>query len=357
MPIDATFDSICELPGPPPTIGTDGDRTYTRLFRVITRSDVNPIGPLSACYCPGLPALLSTYADYNSTETDPLALLRNYQPDRHPADVRQFIITCNYDTTRPQPANSGGLQGPAVPSKPGTGGGSSDDPTKLLPRLRTGVEIVQLPFKFDQQSAGAIVDADGVVINADNLTRFCNTAGENFAAGVSYPYAMRSYSVSFYRADDSSPVNLGNTVNNATWGLASAKTMLCKPWTTSLEYFGVTGFWLYNFEFVYDPLFLHRFTVLNAGFRELVDPVPFYQGVADGVRQLKDIKIADQNGVLTRTSVEWPLNRNGQAIRDPGLNGQNLLYYRANKYPTGNFANLPTYLGAAWDLDNTFGFA
>lgn len=309
--------------------------TFGRRFRVYTRYDIAPIGPILAITCPGIPAYYSSYEDFTTGETVPNALMTEYIPEPQP-NPREWIIECSYTTNLPRPNNGGGLNSPNSPSHPSGGSSNPDDPTQLLPKLSKSVEVLKVPYKFDPQDDAHFVDATGSILGGGfSFSRYCNTAGENFAAGAVIEIPLPVFNVSIYYADDADVTIHSNSVNDATWSGKPACSWLCKPWTTSREKFANNWYWLRNYSFVLDTIFYHRFTVLNAGFRQLENPVAFNNNIS--VRKLVDIYTGTP---LARTSVEWPLGSTGQIITDPGRDGSNLVYARFNRTRKSNFSTI-----------------
>lgn len=297
-----------------------------RRFRVITSPDEPIPGPAVVTACPDIPALGTPYVDFSTQEIIPGAILIDYDAEEqsHP---REWIVTCLYSTQQPAPVNGGGLQSGPTPSRPGGSGGGSgtnpDDPTQLLPKVSTGYEIVRIPYRKDPQAAARWTFSNGVPL-LGLFENYANSAGERFAAGTSYEIAIETFSVSMYLADWTNYDAVNNAVNFAEWDGFEPRSMLLKPVRQTRERFGSQWFWLNQFEFVYDPRFFHTFSVLNAGFRELTNPLA---AGATGPRVLRDITINGQ-----KTSVEWPLEINGQKITDPGADGVDLVYAEFNKY-------------------------
>lgn len=340
MPLpNATHQSCCEIKGRTARLSF-GEWTFQRKFRVITLAAQPPRGPIWATQCEGIPPYFSSYVDFSTGELVPNALLHEYVPEET-GNVREWIINCEYSTNLPTAPNSGGLQSPNTPNQPGGGGGGGgssnpNDPTQLLPKLSRSVEIAKVPYKFDPQDDAVFKDANGnLLMGGFRFSRFCNTAGENYAAGAFLELPLQSYNVGIYYATDADPTTHSSTVNNGLWSGKVGGSWLCKPWTTSREKFGSTWYWLRNYSFVYDPIFFHRFTVLNAGFRQLENPVA--PNNAFTARKLIDIVTGTP---AVRTSVEWPLNLFGQPIIDPGQGGANLIYGQFNKFPKSNFSTI-----------------
>lgn len=337
MPLPSPYLSIEEKQMRSARVGSQ-QWEFERIFRVITREDQPPLGPIAAIQCPGIPALGTAYRDFNSNEYVPWALLFDY--DAQPVNNQyQWDIVCKYSTLERSPRNGGGLQSPPTPGMPNTGGGGSnpDDPTQLLPKVRTGVEIVKVPYVYDPQGLARYKNRNNQTLGGNfNFSRFANTAGDRFAVSATVDIPLRTYQISLYYTLDRNPSTLGMTVNNADWDGFGARKLLCKFWNTSRERFGTSWYWLHNYEFVYDPYFLHTFTILNSGFRQLQNPLN--ANMPDTFpRKLIDIQTT--NGV--RTSVEWPLDFRGKVIEDPGFDQSNLIWAEFNKYPSSNFNGLP----------------
>lgn len=336
MPLPSPYLSIEEKQMRSARVGSQ-QWEFERIFRVITREDQPPLGPIAAIQCPGIPALGTAYRDFISNEYVPWALLFDY--DAQPVNNQyQWDIVCKYSTLERSPRNGGGLQSPPTPGMPNTGGGGSnpDDPTQLLPKVRTGVEVVKIPYFKDPQGLARFKDKDDGTLANFNFSRYMNTAGDRFSAGATLDYPMRTYLVSLYYTADRSPATHGYSVNNADWDGFTARTLLCKTWTTSRERFGTSWYWLHNFEFVYDPVYKHTFTLLNSGFRQLQTPIG--ANFPDNFpRKLIDI----QTGPGIRTAVEWPLDFNGRMIDNPGNNQSNFIWAEFNKFKSSNFSTLP----------------
>lgn len=335
MPLPPPWESVCELKPLPAQIGLQEWR-FSRRFRVITLESLPPLGPIVVTSAPGIPPFGSAYIDFASNELVPSAILVNYGTEIEGGNPREWVVTCEYSTQQNQPVNSGGLQSPPSPRSPSGGGGSSpDDPTQFLPKVSVGAEIIRIPYRFDPQfnnvdQGGRFTDANrNTIAGGFPIGKYANTTGESFAAGASYEIALETYRVALYRTDYVSYNDINNCVNSIPWDGFDSRTVLVKPVNQSRERFGLSWYWLHSFDLVYDPYFMHTFTVLNAGFRELTNPLGPLQV---GVRNLRDITNA---GV--RTSVEWPLNASGQKITDPGANGANLIYAEFNKHPSQDF--------------------
>lgn len=338
MPLPPPWESVCELKPLPAQIGLQEWR-FSRRFRVITLESLPPLGPIVVTSAPGIPPFGSAYIDFASNELVPAAILVNYGTEIEAGNPREWVVTCEYSTQQNQPVNAGGLQSPPSPRSPSGGGGSSpDDPTQFLPKVSVGAEIIRIPYRGDPQAdgvtrGGRFKTADGTTIGGAfyfPLRYYVNSACESFAASASFEIALDTYHVSIYRNDyyDYSYVN--NRVNLVEWDGIRERSLLLKPVRQSRERFGSSWYWLHSFDFVYDPVFFHTFTVLNAGFREVETAVA---PLNDVPRELIDIK--DEKGV--RTSVEWPLNKDGKKILDPGPEGGNLIYVEFNKNKAEDF--------------------
>lgn len=343
MPISSYHDHIEELRPGPPSFGLE-EWNLTRRFRVIGRSEIPPIDGTMATACPGIPPFYSSYFDFSANVTIPNAILVGYEADPQ-ENAREWIITCRYSTRLPATQNAGGLQTPSTASQsPQSGSSNPADLTQLLPRLSKSVETIKLPYKFDPQDDAFFTNSDGGILPVNNQTfrlrRFCNSTGENFAAGASIDYNLTVYRVSFYKTYDVNVYEHGGCVNENVWDEYDAKSIYCKPPTSSRELVANNLFWLWNYELVWDPIYLHRFTLLNAGFRELKNALRVDQ---NGVRELQDIILPTS---ATKTSVEVPLDINGKAIYDPGIDGGNLVFCNFNKYPTADFSTMPFTLSA-----------
>jgi hypothetical protein len=330
MALPPQYESICELPNRPARLGLQ-EWSFTRRFRVITAGSLPPLGPAAATSCPGIPPYGASYVDFISNETVPTATLIDYEPEPQ-SNPREWIISCIYSTRQLAPSNTGGLQSPPSPSKPGGSGSSNpDDPTQLLPKVSVGSETIRIPYRFDPQGAGRFKDAnENTLPGGFPIVRYANSACESFASGASFEIALETFSISVYRTTYTNYTTINNTVNQNKWGTFPSRTQLLKPIRQSRELFGGTWYWLNQYDFVYDPFFFHTFTVLNAGFREITNPLG---PLTVAARTLRDIT---NNGV--RTSVEWPLNMSGQKIMDPGANGQNLIYVEFNKHRASTFS-------------------
>lgn len=337
MPLSAYHEYIEEVRPPAASIGFE-EWTLYRKFRVVGRADVPPLSDVMLVSCPGVPPLGSTYVDFASHATVPNAFLIDYNVEQSP-NVREGLVTCVYSTRPPTTRNAGGLQTPVGtagnPNQPGGGSSNPADLTQLLPKVSKGVEIVRVPYKYDPQDAAFYTDAAGNILAGGFLfSRYSNTTGENFAAGAVQEIAMPVYRVSLYKLTDRDTTLNGNSVNSALWDSYPAKSLYNKPETTSRELVAGNYFWLWNFEIVYDPIFFHRFRNLNAGFRELASPVAVNNNIS--TRTLQDIILNGQ-----KTTVEVPLNINGQKITDPGRDGANLIFANFNKYDATDFTTLP----------------
>lgn len=333
------YESICELPGRTASFGLQ-QWQIPRRFRVITGLAYPIPGPALIVACPGIPSLGSPYRDFSNGESIPGALLVDYQADET-SNPREWIVTCLYSTQQLAPTNAGGLQSPPSPSRPqgGAGGTSPDDPTQLLPRVSTGTEIIRVPYFEDPQGNARFKTANGSSIaGATGISRYCNSAGEKFAAGATREIALETFSVSLYLPEWTNYDAVNNSVNFDEWDGRPARSMLLKPVQQTRERFGLSWFWLNKFDLVYDPLFFHTFTVLNAGFREITNPL---QPLNPAARALRDITVNGQ-----KTQVEWPLGILGQKITDPGANGSNLIYAEFNKYRASSVFDpvIPFYL-------------
>lgn len=341
MPLSQFHEHMEELRADPASFPLE-EWSLNRKFRVIGRVSVPPLDDILAVACPGIPQYGTPYINPFTGTTVPNAFLVSYEVE-HTPNMRESTVKCLYSTRLPQPRNQGGLVSPVgqgqQQGQPSGGSSNPADLTQLLPKVSKGVEIIRLPYKEDPQGKAFYTDADGNRVPPDNpnftFKRFCNTTGENFAAGVTTEVALPTYRISMYKLVDRDPFLNGNSVNNAVWDGLEAFTVYNKPETTSRELVSGFFFWLWNFELVYDPLFYHQYKILNAGFRQLSGNGR--RADLFGARELEEIVMPNGD----KPSVEVPLGFTGKAIFDPGKDGENLLFANFNKYDTTDFTTIP----------------
>lgn len=330
--------SALEMPNSPEASISMGKRSYTRRFRVIT-NDRND-GPLIVLSAAGIPPLYTQYATPN--ESDPIALVRSYDPQRIGPAQLVWTVAVKYET----PELKGGDKSGSGTDTPG----EQNNPQLELPTVKTSEseyeELVTQVYDPTTNNAAPPASSAGEVFDPPSKRQnFYESLEISRNEDLSAPHPALG---NLYR----------NSVNSDTfWGLAPG-TWRCVQISAERQVRQ-----LQNGTFVAFLKVTYKFTARPNGWDDqLLDYGNYYfRPVLDGAGDVTNwvntqFKTADGH---TRTGL---LDGNGGALPDQAAftvsgnlltitaqNSNQLVYFPANlavKVGAGAGGSLPTGLTA-----------
>jgi len=284
------------------------ERDYTRVFRVFTNSKLDGVIEAMFAVDPGtgeaIPAIYSPYVSYLNEESDIFALCRSITPVQDDDDWTVWLVTCEYSTKSitgddrmGQPEGGSGAGG-----NPGTGSGSSNDPSLEPPVQEWGEwhrEEAQTRDASNDQTVIATVPV-GEPFDPPPTREIGGTVLILERNELTYDVREKN-SFRF-------TLNEGDFV----WE-GDAEKWLCKPITARRQYKGPFKYWRVRYEFWHcGDAETWDHVLLNAGYLEMGDdgvtPRPIVFGTAP-------------------PSKPWPIFMSNGAALDPIDVANNLAEY------------------------------
>lgn len=211
----------------------DNVREYIRRFRVIAKD--KRIGPLGACFCPGIPLPWSFYLIGNGIEYDTQALAVRFEAaQENPDDWPNWIVTVTYSTQMPeggQPEFPGDPRGPSGAGRPRSQKGSATDPELAPPEVSWDEETIRITLPKD---------LDGKL--------YRNTAGVPLVPAPTHEFAYNVLTITRNDPtyDPDVAMEFAMSYNDDTFMKAPAGCAQCMPFRSKLTWRG--------------PVFYHRTT-------------------------------------------------------------------------------------------------
>jgi hypothetical protein len=129
----------------------DNVREYIRRFRVIAKD--KRMGPLSVCYCNGIPLPWSFYMTAGGLEYDTQARAVRFEAaQENPDDWPNWIVTVTYSTQLPPggvPTFPGDPRGPGGAGRQRSPKGSQTEPELEPPEISWDEDIIRYPLPRD----------------------------------------------------------------------------------------------------------------------------------------------------------------------------------------------------------------